>query len=286
MTAFARHIIQNKWGSAAWEIRSVNQRYLEINIILPEQFSELKEIIYKNIKTHLTRGRIECILQSNMDLDNVNILDINKKMLNQLTCIIKKIKKKNGEGEIDIIKILNWPGILIKKKKNLNNNNIQSELLKCFHSVLGDFINNRKREGAAIKEIIEQKLSIIKIELNNIKDKIPTILIEKRKQLLKKIEEIKFHVDVNRTEQELFIFAQKSDISEEIDLLNLYLKETENILKKEKGAIGRKLDFMMQELNRETNTVTSKSSNIYITKSAIEIKTLIEQIREQAQNIE
>ncbi|AKC60755.1 YicC/YloC family endoribonuclease [Blochmannia endosymbiont of Camponotus (Colobopsis) obliquus] len=282
MTAFTKKQINNTWGSAVWEIRSVNQRYLNINIHLPEEFYELKNTIHNNIKKYITRGKIDCILQLNINHCDNDTLEINNKLLSNIINLAKKINK-NNEREIDPFKLLSWPGILVKQKNN--SNNIQSELLECFNVTINDFIQIRAKEGFAIKDMITKRLFTIKTKLINIQQEIPKILIEKRKQLLKKIENIQINFDTNKLEQELFYFIQRIDIAEEIDRLNFYIQETQNILSKHK-PIGRKLEFLIQELNREINTLVSKSNSTTITMTAIEIKVLIEQIREQIQNIE
>ena len=217
MTAYARREIKGEWGSAAWELRSVNQRYLETYIRLPEQFRSLEPVIRERIRGRLTRGKVE--------------------------------------------------------------------LMQALDGALDDFIVARESEGAALKTLIEQRLDGVSAEVVKVRAQMPNILQWQRERLVSKLEEAQVQLENTRLEQELVLMAQRIDVAEELDRLEAHVKETHNILKK-KEAVGRRLDFMMQEFNRESNTLASKSINADVTASAIELKVLIEQMREQIQNIE
>lgn len=283
MTAFARRNIKSKWGNAAWELRSVNQRYLETYIRLPEQFRSLEPIIRERLRTRLTRGKVECSLRFELSPHQQSVLDLNKELATQLIKKANWIKKNSGEGKINPLGILRWPGVLLAQKQNLDV--ICTHLLNELKFVLDDFVFNRKIEGKMLKIIIEQRLDAVCKEIQAVRSQMPEILKWQRKRLKIKLEEAEIQVDNNRLEQELVMLAQRMDVEEELDRLDTHVKETRNILKKQE-AVGRRLDFMMQEFNREANTLASKSINSQVTNSALELKVLIEQMREQIQNIE
>ncbi|MBK4764858.1 MAG: YicC family protein [Pantoea sp. Brub] len=282
MTAYTYHEIKKKWGSIIWEIRSINQRFLEININLPKQWRILEPSIQKRIRKCVIRGKIECNLYVNNIIQN-NTFIINKILIQKLIKAANWIKLQNNEGIIDPLKILNWPGVLNTQNKNINNINLI--LMRTIDQSLNDLILNRENEGKSLKKLIEIRLYKIIKTINKIKIYIPEELKYQRERLLLKLQEASIQIDKNRFEQELIMMVHKTDIEEELDRLYIHVQEVLNILDKTE-PVGRRLDFLMQELNRESNTITSKSININITTCAIELKVLIEQIREQIQNIE
>lgn len=283
MTAYARHEIKGEWGSAAWELRSVNQRYLETYIRLPEQFRSLEPVIRERIRTRLTRGKIECNLRFDLDPSMQTDLLLNQELAIQLVQAANWVKMQSNEGKIDPVDILRWPGVMSAKSQDLDV--ISTELMASLEIALNEFIIAREREGAALKDLIEQRLEGVSAEVVKVRARMPEILVWQRERLLGKLEDAQVQLDNNRLEQELVMLAQRIDVAEELDRLEAHVKETYVILKKPE-AVGRRLDFMMQEFNRESNTLASKSINSEITTSAIELKVLIEQMREQIQNIE
>ncbi|HBV40772.1 MAG TPA: YicC family protein [Erwinia sp.] len=283
MTAYARRETKGEWGSAAWELRSVNQRYLETYIRLPEQFRGLEPAIRERIRHRLTRGKIECNLRFDADARAQSSLVLNEKLAIQLVKAANWVKMQSDEGEINPVDILRWPGVMAAEEQDLDA--ISAELLSSLDIALDDFITARETEGAALKSLIEQRLEGVSTEVTKVRAQMPDVLKWQRERLVTKLEEAQVQLDSNRVEQELIMLAQRVDVAEELDRLEAHVKETYNILKK-KEAVGRRLDFMMQEFNRESNTLASKSINAEVTTSAIELKVLIEQMREQIQNIE
>lgn len=283
MTAFARREVKGEWGNAAWELRSVNQRYLETYIRLPEQFRGLEPAIRDRVRTRLTRGKIECNLRFDANPTAQSALILNKSLAKQLVEAAQWVKLQSDEGEIDPMDILRWPGVMAAEEQDLDE--INAELLAALDAALDDFLLARETEGAAIKIMIEQRLGGVSTEVAKVRQLMPDILVWQRERLLAKMEDAKVQLENNRLEQELVLLAQRVDVAEELDRLEAHVKETYNILTK-KEAVGRRLDFMMQEFNRESNTLGSKSINANVTTSAIELKVLIEQMREQIQNIE
>ncbi|GKW04606.1 YicC/YloC family endoribonuclease [Pectobacterium carotovorum] len=283
MTAYARREIKGNWGSAAWELRSVNQRYLETYLRLPEQFRSLEPVARERIRARLTRGKIECNLRFELDPSAQSALILNEKLAKQLINAANWVKMQSDEGEINPVDILRWPGVMSAEEQDLDA--ISAELLKALEGALDDFIAARESEGDALKGMIEQRLAGVSAEVVKVRAQMPNILLWQRERLQSKLEDAQVQLENNRLEQELVLMAQRVDVSEELDRLDAHVKETYKILKKEE-AVGRRLDFMMQEFNRESNTLASKSINADVTASAIELKVLIEQMREQIQNIE
>ncbi|EMF8483777.1 YicC family protein [Proteus mirabilis] len=283
MTAFARRDIKKEWGSAAWELRSVNQRYLETYIRLPEQLRSLEPVIRERLRNRLTRGKIECNLRFELNAHSQGELTLDENLARQLIVSANWVKSQSHEGTISPFDILRWSGVISAQEQDLDA--IGSELLAELDVAIDAFIASREAEGQALKTLIEQRLDAVSAEVVKVRAQMPEILQWQRERLTSKLEEAQVQVDNNRLEQELVMLAQRLDVAEELDRLDAHVKETRKILSK-KEAVGRRLDFMMQEFNRESNTLASKSINTDVTNSAIELKVLIEQMREQIQNIE
>lgn len=283
MTAFARLEIKKDWGDAVWEMRSVNQRYLENYFRLPEQFRGLENTLREKLRQNLTRGKIECALRIESKKSANAVLNLNKELADQVIQSLRWLKAQAGEGEINLTEVLRYPGVVEAQEEDLDV--ISQDLLLAFDELLHDFIAMRGREGEKLQGIIQQRLDAISIETDKVRGQMPAVLQWQRERLLQRFEEAQINLDPQRVEQEMILLAQRVDVAEELDRLQMHVKETANILKKG-GAVGRKLDFMMQELNRESNTLASKSINADITASAVELKVLIEQMREQIQNLE
>ncbi|ABF13974.1 YicC/YloC family endoribonuclease [Candidatus Palibaumannia cicadellinicola] len=284
MTAYARHYIKENWGTATWELRSVNQRYLEVDINLPGQLRRLEPIIRDRIRSCLTRGKVECYLYVNLQTQSA--FHVNTILTKQLIQAAKLVKQYSGEGEINPIAILSWPGVIATPEHDIDDT-IITQLFYSFDTTLRDFLHARETEGIALKAIIEQRLAGVSTEVTKIRQQMPDILVWQKKKLLGKLEEVQIRLDNYRQEQEFVLLAQRLDVAEELERLEIHVKEIYHLLiLSNKDAVGRRLDFMMQELHRESNTLASKSINASVTKSAIELKVLIEQMREQIQNIE
>lgn len=283
MTAFTRREINSSWGIAVWELRSLNQRYLDICIRLPEQLRLLEPTIRDRIRTIISRGKIECDLHVNGIYHSKNNFFINKILARQLIKAAQWVQMQSNHQGIDPLAILSWPGVLLPKEEELNI--LSVDVLTGLDDTLQDFLRSRETEGVALKSIIEQRLAVISIEIAKIRNQMPAVITWQRAKLISKLEVLSTQLSSNRLEQELLILAQRIDVAEELDRIEVHIKEIYKILSKH-NPVGRRLDFLMQELNRESNTLASKSINTDITSSAIEIKVLIEQMREQIQNIE
>ncbi|OFC71528.1 YicC/YloC family endoribonuclease [Alteromonas confluentis] len=283
MTAFARSEVKKDWGTAVWEIRSVNQRFLETYFRLPEQFRALEPVLRERFRKRLQRGKVECALRFNANDAAVTKLNLNEALAKEVMHAADWVQSHGQSTGVNPLDILRWPGVIAAEEADMDA--IQADILAAFDTTLTQFIEARASEGDALKTMIEQRLDAIESEAATVSEKMPAIVEWQREKILSRFEEAKVELDPTRIEQEMVMLAQKVDVAEELDRLNAHVKETRNILKKG-GACGRRLDFMMQEFNRESNTLGSKSINSEITQSAVELKVLIEQMREQIQNIE
>ncbi len=283
MTAFAHLEIKKEWGNAVWEIRSVNQRFLETYFRLPEVFRHLEMGLRERLRNSLTRGKVECSLRVELAQASNNKIALNNDYAEQVIASLKTLQSIAGKGEINLVDVLRYPGVVDAQSQDLDQ--ITEDLLAGFEQILADFIAMRGREGENLQAIIQQRLDSIAEIAQSVQQQMPEVLQWQKDRLQQRFEELNLQLDPQRLEQEMVLTAQRVDVAEELDRLQLHVKETSSILKKG-GAVGRKLDFMMQELNRESNTLASKSINADITNSAVELKVLIEQMREQIQNLE
>lgn len=283
MTAFARNENKQSWGTALWELRSVNQRYLETIIRLPEQFRSIEAIARDKLRAKLKRGKVECFLRIEFLSHNQSNLTLNEPLVKELIRAINWIKQEKGDGEVALVDILRWPGVIAAEEQNLDE--ITEQLVELLDESIDMLIDVRAREGAGIKTLIEQRLDEMDKQTELIRLLVPDALAWQHNRLINRFNELNLQIDQERLEQELVILAQRLDVAEELDRLAMHIKETRDILNREEVA-GRRLDFMMQELNREANTLGSKSINQQISTAVVELKVLIEQMREQIQNVE
>lgn len=283
MTAFARGDDQTNLGSYSWEIRSVNSRYLEPHFRLPENLRALETDLRDALRKTLQRGKIECGLKYTPSQLSDDIR-INEDAVRKLNHAADQVHGIIGPGNaLNALEVLNWPGVLEQPAADMVQ--VRAEALALFQRTLEDLIEMRSREGDALQVFIEQRLDSIGEQVAAVKACLPDLLSQQRANLQARFEDLSINLDADRLEQEMVILLQKADVDEELDRLEAHLVEVRRILS-QKGAIGRRLDFMMQELNREANTLSSKSLSSLTTQIAVELKVLIEQMREQIQNIE
>ncbi len=284
MTAFARHEINLDWGSASWEIRSVNQRYLETYLRLPDQFRSLEPVLRERFRKALQRGKVECALRYEFKQADSGNMVLNETLAQE---VIQKARwvsdHVGGSMHVNPLDVLRWPGVLSAQEQDLDQ--INQAVLQGFDQALSQFIEARASEGEALKQLIEARLEGISEQVAIVRNHLPAAAQWQKERLTHRLEEAKVELEPGRLEQELVMLAQKSDVAEELDRLETHVAESRKVLKKG-GACGRRLDFMMQEFNREANTLGSKSISAEITQASVELKVLIEQMREQIQNIE
>ena len=284
MTAFSRQQADREWGSLTWELRSINHRYLETNVRLPESFRGLENVIRDTVRKKLNRGKIECQLRFQALETSQSDLQLNKEVIAKLVRANSEINKITDlDNQLTSVEILRWPGVVADQGSDADT--IEKEALELFIAALDDLVSSRAREGEALKGMLNQRIVSIREIVASIREKMPDIICGQRKNLFEKLEELKAELEPTRLEQEITILAQKADVDEELDRLDSHLDEVGRVIESN-GQKGRRLDFLMQELNREANTLSSKSIVVDTTLGAVELKVLIEQMREQIQNIE
>ena len=256
MTAFSRHEVKGNWGNAVWEIRSVNQRFLETHFRLPEQFRSLEPILRERFRKQLNRGKVECKLNYNINAEAQSKITLNDELLSELITHANTIASLANNATVNPLEIMQWPGVMETEEADMDT--VQTQILAGFDEALKDFITARTDEGANLKVLIEQRLDGIIEQVEIVKTHMPEVMQWQRKRIIDKFADAKIDLSGARVEQELVLLAQKIDVDEEIDRLYSHVKETRSILKKG-GAQGRRLDFMMQEFNREANTLGAKS---------------------------
>ncbi len=283
MTAFARKQADFPWGTLVWEIRSVNHRYLEPAFRLPEQFRSVETALRDVLRSSLSRGKIEAQLKFLPDLSEAGKIPVNEALLEQLNQTIQKVANASSASMPSSLDILKWPGIIQEQVQE--SKVIEEASLSLFRNTVQLLKEHRDREGAELEKTIEGRLAAITNIVNDIREALPAILERQKQRLQEQVAELTSEVDPERLEQELVLIMQKADIFEEIDRLDAHVKEIRHVLSRNE-PIGRRLDFLMQELNREANTICSKSIVTETTFNAVELKVMIEQMREQIQNIE
>ena len=284
MTAFARTLENTEIGTVQWEIRSVNQRFLDVNFRLPEMVRHLEMPLREKLRNKLKRGKCDISLRLSSDKDNQQQLAVNDSLVLALKQTHQHIADLVGNKDtLSTYQLMNWTGVLAEPETDEKARD--SLLLEQFDRTIEDLIKGRAREGEAMKDAIIERVENIAVEVVKVREEFPAIQQWQKQRILDRFEELSLEPDQERLEQELVFLAQKSDVAEEVDRLDTHLNEIRRILKKG-GSVGRRLDFLMQELNREANTLGSKSISPITTAAAVELKVYIEQMREQIQNIE
>jgi uncharacterized protein (TIGR00255 family) len=286
MTAFARTQHTADWGSFSWEIRSVNQRFLETYFKLPDNLRHLEMAIREQLKAALQRGKVEVTLKVH-ETQQAGSLEINPAVLAALSQAVSQVQQALPEAtHVNPLELLNWPGVLQSGSGNdQDETQRENDILRALPSAIDALNAHREREGAVLADIIRQRCQSIEQLVEQAQQLLPEIIAGQTEKLRQRILTLLDEVDEMRLHQEIAILAQKLDVQEELDRLRTHLLEVTHTLKS-KEAIGRRLDFLMQELNREANTLGSKSADSRTSQISVELKVLIEQMREQVQNIE
>lgn len=284
MTAFARLSTETPQGTAIWEVRSVNSRYLEQHFRLPDEFRALEPALRDQIKASLNRGKVEVFLRLHSQTKDEPQLQVNEALLREISKASQCVSQVMTEARMpDTLALLQWPGVLTQQ--SLDTDALAPQLLDTFKAVLRQLTEARHREGQSLAALIDGRCQNI-LALSQEADRVmPGALAYQRQQLMDKLGELKQSLDTDRLEQEMLLLAQKADIAEETDRLRTHVVEVQDVLNRDEPS-GRRLDFMMQELNREANTLSSKALHPDLTRIGVEMKVMIEQMREQVQNIE
>lgn len=284
MTAFARVSAQGEWGSATWEIRSVNHRYCDLTLRLPEHCRDLEGQLREYAKQQLNRGKIDCQCQFEPGPAVGASITLNQPLVESLVNAANTIAERAEQVyQLNPLDIMRWPGVVSTTEQDLAI--AQQQVVALFEQAVAALLTQRQREGEALAAIITQRCEGIQAEIDKLLAIQPTLSEQQRERLRQRVADLSVDVDETRLEQEVAIIAQKADIAEEIDRLQTHLHELQRIIK-QGGVVGRRMDFLIQECHREANTISAKATDLGITQSAVELKVLIEQMREQVQNIE
>lgn len=284
MTGFARCSEETADASLVWELRSVNHRYLELTLKLPEELREIEGALRSRVHQHIKRGKLECSLRYKSLQPAAAELNVDEELAGSILKACNKISKKLHQPiEMNVIEVLKWPGVVRQPEADLSS--VAQSALKLFDQALDELQQARQSEGERLAQLIEERCAAMQKIVQQQREHRPQALASCREKIHSKLQELKVDYNAERFEQELVYLAQKMDVDEELDRMDSHFAEIEKILKRDE-AIGRRLDFIMQELNREANTLGSKSTDIETTQASVELKVLIEQMREQVQNIE
>jgi len=283
MTAFARNTIDFSWGSITCELRSVNHRFLEAGFRMPETLRQVEMSLREIARKKLTRGKVDVSLQVEFNNDDVSV-HIDMALASRTIEIAQSLASELlNPAPISPLDIMRWPGVLTEQ--SVETENLHGAAIQTYTEAVDQLLEGRQREGDKLAEMIEERLCGIETQVAIVRENLPSILDHQRVRLNEKLENLRAQVDGDRLEQEMVIIANRADVDEELDRLAAHISEIRRVLKSEE-SIGRRLDFLMQELNREANTLGSKSIAGVTTQASVELKVLIEQMREQIQNLE
>lgn len=285
MTGFASCELNTDQGLLGWELRSVNHRYLEAQLRLPEAFRALEPGLREQLAARLLRGKVDATLQFRPAGEAGKQLRVNADLAAQLISRAESLAADCGSAvaPLNMLDVLRWPGVLEEQSPDA------SGLFEPVKALLDEALNalcaNRLREGERIERMLTDRLQQISELIVQIRRRLPTVLEQMHLRMSERAQAIAVRIEPERLEQELLLLAQKMDVAEELDRLEAHVQESHATLIMD-GAVGRRLDFLLQEFNREANTLGSKSADPETSKAAVELKVLIEQLREQVQNVE
>lgn len=283
MTAFASASAEYPWGTLTWELRSINHRFLEATFRLPETLRHLEINYREQLRNFVQRGKVDCALR--IDLAQGSAPGINLDIARQYLAACKEIQHLMLDlpAPLSPIDVLQVPGVM--QENQVDTQTLQAATLDVYNEALQKLVAARSREGERLATFIGERLEKISLEVASVRTVLPQLMAQQQQKLRDKLEQLAAQLDEERLEQELVYLANKSDSDEELDRLETHIEEFYRALDSRSPA-GRRLDFLLQELNREANTLSSKSQAATTTHSAVELKVLIEQIREQVQNLE
>jgi uncharacterized protein (TIGR00255 family) len=284
MTGFARVERQGAWGALACELRSVNHRYLEVSLRLPEELKTLEADLRQRISAALRRGKVDLSLYLRGAGAGAAATEIDDQALGQLLARIASVRDRlDDAAPVSPLDALRWPGVLREVERDADA--LIAATRQLLDEALVEIEASRAREGRRIRETLLQRTASMRELVDTVKTRLPEVSARLRTRVVERIEQLGVTPDPDRLEQELVLYAHKMDVAEELDRLESHLVEIGSILDSDEPA-GRRLDFLMQELNREANTLSSKSQDVETTRAAVEMKVAIEQMREQIQNVE
>jgi uncharacterized protein (TIGR00255 family) len=284
MTGYAMVTSELPQGSLNLELRSVNNRYLDIQFRLPDEFRSLEAAMREFLTSRLNRGKVECRINFSRLPESEDIQVINSNLFQKLLELDRTVRAALPEARgLEVADILRWPGILGGTSQTMEN--LREPCIELLQAALDELAAARSREGNKLKAVLLERIHTMRSLVNEVAPRIPALLAAFQEKLKARLHEAMINCDDERIRLELGLFASKIDVDEELSRLRAHLEEVERILSRG-GAVGKRLDFLMQELNREANTLAAKSVDAEVSKMSVELKVLIEQMREQVQNIE
>jgi len=284
MTAFARSERTEQWGTAYWELRSVNNRYLDVTPRLPEEVRAIEGAIRERVRARLGRGKVDCTLRLSLGAGSDASLELDLELAKRIADATREIDALlHDPARINAVDVLRWPGVVQTQSPDIDA--VGKAVLELLDEALNELVTTREREGQHIDGLLRQRCDEIQALTGTVRQRLPEVLEACRQRLRDRLAEFAEQLNEERLEQEMAIVAQKTDVAEELDRLDAHIKEVRRVLDEEQPA-GRRLDFLMQELNREANTLGSKSIDTETTRASVDLKVFIEQMREQIQNVE
>jgi len=284
MTAFARIAGEKAGAELTWELRSVNHRYLEIFIRLPDELRALEPRVRQRVNARLGRGKLECVLRWRYASQLANELQLDTERLKAVLEACREIETRSSEATSPgVMELLRWPGVVCDPEPETAP--LQDFTLELLDQALDELVATREREGEQIKGLLSTRLDGIEQQVKKVRARLPEVQARVRDKLQTRLAELETRIDNDRVEQELVFLVQKMDVDEELDRLDGHVIEVRRVQESDE-PVGRRLDFLMQEFNREANTLGSKSADSETTAASVELKVLIEQMREQVQNVE
>ena len=284
MTGFARRERQGAWGTLACELRTVNHRYLEISLRLPDELKALDNEIRQLIGAALRRGKVDANIYLKSAAGTQRALQLDVTLLDEVIARVREASTRlDTSAPVSPLDLLRWPGVVREAENDAAP--VIAASLELIRESLGELNDTRQREGQRIRELLLARCAAMRAQAQAVKARLPEVSQRVRDRIVERISQLGITPDSERLEQELVMYAHKMDIDEELDRLAGHLDEVQAALESSEPS-GRRLDFLMQELNRETNTLSSKSQDAETTKAAVDMKVFIEQMREQVQNVE
>lgn len=284
MTGFARESQLTDLGMLSIEIRSVNHRYLDPSFRMPELLRNFEPMLREVLAEKVSRGKVDISIRLDMEQNPASTLIFNRDLATRIVEIHQETQGLLGDERVlTATELMRFPNVVTTAAPDPEA--IKPVLMTLFNNALDALLENRKREGTRILEMLTERLNKMADLVIDAKAQRPTAIEKIKERLLSRLEEIDIEHDPNRFEQELVYVTQRLDVDEEIDRLNAHIEEMRNVFTRNE-PVGRRLDFLSQELNREANTLGSKSQDVKLTQIGVDLKVLIEQIREQIQNIE
>lgn len=282
MTAYAGGERVTPWGTLGCELRSVNHRFLEVGVRLPEELRALEPQLRERVAARVSRGKLELVMRLRQP-EAAASLSVNEALVEQLGELALRLHSRFPHMRVEFTELLQYPGVL--QGETTDAAALQAEALALLDQVIGGFVQAREREGDKLAAAISERVDGIERIAADVRELIPAIREGQRAKLAARLADLPHPVDPGRAEQELVLWLQKLDVDEELDRLGSHIAEIRRVLR-QREPVGRRLDFLLQEFNRESNTLGSKSVDSRTSNASVELKVLIDQIREQVQNIE